>query len=224
MVQSISNHKDGRVKPRWQLAIYDFNGTLINDGVLAHKCVEHIFKTLRPDISPPTYEEYKNEITSNFTQFYYDHGIPETVSGDEMNAIRTPYYEAHQTELCLNEGASKLLMQCWLFGIPNAIVSASPEDVPAMLRKFDVLYLFDKIRLKAWPKDEALIETLDYFGVKAEDTFYLDDTFDGISSARNLGMGTVGFTRGYNSRARILAAKPDFIVDSLYEVIDILKN
>lgn len=211
-------------KKKWQLAIYDFNGTLINDGVLAYRCVEHIFKTLRPDIAPPTFEEYKNEITSNFTKFYYDHGILESVSGEDMNRIRVPFYETHSNEIRLNDGAKALLEFCVKNQMRNAMVSASPENVRKMLKQFKILHLFEDIAVGVTSKTEALTATLDFFGTKAEDAFYLDDTFSGLSSAKKLGMGTVGFTEGYNSEARIRAAKPDFVVNSLAHVIKILEN
>ena len=144
------------------------------------------------------------------------------MSGDALNALRTPYYGAHGSEIQLNDGAFELLQFCSHAGMQNAMVSASPEDVVSMLKQFEVLQFFEKITLCGRKKDEALVETLDHFGVKAEDAFYIDDTFSGLSSALNIGMGAIGFTDGYNSETRIRAAKPDFMVHSLHDVIPIL--
>src|SRR3989344_2766225 len=94
-------------------------------------------------------------------------------------------------------GARELLSLARIRGLKNAMVSASPEDVENALSQFGLLYLFDKIRLKAWPKNTALIETLQFFNVDPEEAFYLVDSFDGLSIAKGLGIKTIGFTGGY---------------------------
>jgi HAD superfamily hydrolase (TIGR01509 family) len=207
-----------------RLAIYDWNGTLFNDLPVAYSAMEYIFHTLVPRLRPPTLEEYRNGITSNFTDFYYRYGIPKTVSGDELNRLRTSHYVKLAANAALNDGAEELLRKCRSIGLKNAMVSASPEDVEKALARFGILHLFDKIRLKAWPKGAALVETVGYFGVAAEEAFYIDDTYDGLRAAKNLGIVAIGFTGGYCSRERILAAQPDYVVDSLREVITILNS
>ncbi|MEK9180126.1 MAG: HAD family hydrolase [Patescibacteria group bacterium] len=209
---------------RFRLAIFDWNGTLLNDLPAAYGAVVHIFQTVSPNLEPPTLEEYCNEITSKFMDFYYAHGIPTSVSGDDLNNIRKPYYEEHSRTAKLNDGAREFLARCQELGLKNAMVSASPEDVEKTLAEFGVANLFDKIRLKAWPKDAALRETVEYFGIRPEEAFYVDDTFDGITSAKNLGLWTIGFTGGYNTRERILAARPNYAVDSLRHAIAILNS
>ncbi len=212
------------MRMRWQLAVYDFNGTLINDALICYDSVKHIFRTLVPHVPPPTFEEYKNEITADFPEFYYAHGVPTHISGNEMNAVRAPYYRARVGEIRLHDGARELLQFCRTAGIPNAIVSASPENVGEMLLQFGVFHLFGAIRAGTRHKEDTLIETLEEFGIKAEDAFYLDDTLSGLTAAKDLGMGTIGFTGGFNSEERISAAKPDFIVSSLHNVIAILQE
>ena len=207
-----------------RLAIYDWNGTLLDDIHTAYGSVCHIFKMVAPDVPPPSLDEYRNEITSDFMNFYWAHGMPRTFTGDMFNAIRTPWYEQHSGSIALNKGARELLSVCKTLGMKNAIVSASPEDIEPYLDRYNVRDLFDKIRIRAWPKDGAFRETLDFFGIAPSEAFYLDDTFDGLRIAKKFGLRTIGFTGGYNSRTRMEAAQPDKIVDSLSEVTRLLQE
>lgn len=207
-----------------KLAIFDWNGTLLNDRELAHACVTEIFRQTAPTVAPPTLEQYVASITAKFADFYYDHGVPRTVTGEEMNDIRRPHYHENIHLARLQPHATKLLHFCTMSELPIAIVSASPDDVETHLFHFGIHELFDRVRLKAWPKDQALRETAEHFDVCFSEAVYIDDTFDGLASARNIGMRTIGFTGGYNSRERIANANPDFIVDSLRDIIDILKS
>src|SRR3989344_7610028 len=108
-------------------------------------------------------------------------------------------------------GARELLSLARIRGLKNAMVSASPEDVESALSQFGLLYLFDKIRLRAWPKNVAFIETLQFFNVVPEQAFYVDDSFDGLSIAKSLGIRTIGFTGGYGSRGPNAAATPKWV-------------
>ena len=215
--------KEGTVKPRWQLAVYDFDGTLVDNILIAFECMQAIFRTLVPHLTPPTLEEYRDSIGLDWAAFYHDRGIPKTAR-KEIIRIWAQHFDARKDEVYLHRGAQALLKFCRRNDIPNAIVSASISDIEPTLRRLRVLDFFKNIVIGTEDKSEALIQTLDFFGTKAEDAFYIDDSFDGITAAKKLGMGTIGFTEGHNSRKRILAANPGAPVGSLYDVIEILQN
>jgi len=210
-------------KPK--LAIFDWNGTLLDDLPMVYQSVVAIFRHY--NLPPPTLSEYREEIEADFMKFYRNHGMPEGITGKDLNAIRKRYFQEHWNDALLRPHAEELLLLCRnQLGIPTALVSAEMREILIeRLRSFKLMPLFDEIRGNSWNKEEALIATLDIFGTKAEDAFYLDDTYDGLMAAKNVGIKTIGFSAGYHSEQRVLAAKPDFgPVTALREVMTLLRQ
>ncbi len=204
----------------YKLAIYDWNGTLPNDVEVAYGGAVLVFKQFAPNIVPPSLEQYRGE---DFPQFYYGHGIPKSVTLEDLYKIWVPHYEKHFNEIKLHDGVIDLLSFCKTNGVPNAIVSAAPEIARKHLKQLGIERFFNNTIFNATDKENALVETLDFFGAKAEDTFYVNDTRWGLVSAKNIGVCAIGFTGGFNDRAQISLAEPDYIVDSLREIPALIK-
>jgi len=208
------------LKPK--LLVCDWNGTLLNDLWLAYLSTEKIFEFF--GVPVPTLREYQNEIESDFSKFYIHHGITNfdlTIN----NAIRMQVFEENWDKVGLHDPktAKHILMRMKQLGLKLAIVSAEiPEVLLRRIAQFDLGDVFDHVRGGAWPKNEALAEVLIHFDVKPEEAFYIDDTHEGISIAKKLGMKTFGFTEGYNTRERIIDAKPTYVVSSLEEAFFVL--
>lgn len=209
---------------RWKLGIFDWNGTLIDDLRLAYQSTREIFEA--HGVPPPSLGAFRDEIESDFKKFYIQHGITH-FDLDLNHAIRTRVFDEHwdETKLHDHEMAKMLLMRFKELGFKLAIVSAEvPEVLLRRIEQFKLQEVFDHIRAGAWPKGSALRETVEHFGVKPEETFYVDDTHEGIGLGKELGVHTFGFTRGYNTKRRIKGAKPTYVVDSLSEVLSIAQG
>jgi HAD superfamily hydrolase (TIGR01509 family) len=205
---------------RYKLAIFDWNGTIPNDVHVAYASAVLTFRIFAPHVTPPTIEEYRNE---GFRTLYYGRGIPESVTLEDMHKIWVPYYDQHLHEIELHDSAVELLIICRLMVMKNAMVSAAPEEAERHFAHFKIEHLFDMVTFNARQKEAALVETLDFFGVKAEDALYIDDMMEGLEDARRLGMATIGFTGGFNNKRRLLLAKPTHIVNSLKDVVALIK-
>jgi len=59
---------------------------------------------------------------------------------------------------------------------------------------------------------------------KKDDIIIVGDSLEEIEIGKNLGIKTVAITNGYVSTARLKAAKPDFLINTLTELIDIVEN
>lgn len=204
-----------------KLLILDWNGTAFNDKRVVYRSVKTIFETY--GVKPPARKQYFEEITADFMKFYWKYGIPKTATGDDLNKIRKTYLEAHWNEAKLNKGLETLLDWCVYKLIRTAIVSAEVEEVlKKRMESFRLNIYLDRVKGSAWNKEEAFVEILDYFGVKAEEAVYVDDTFDGITAAKNVELKTIGFTKGYNSVSRIKLAEPDFMVSRLAQIVGMI--
>lgn len=203
--------------------MFDWDGTLYNSLMLAYGSVIKIFKTYNKP--PPSLDAYRDEITADFMQFYWKHDIPRNVTGHDLNKIRKRYFEEHKKEASPNAWVESVLKQGRVLNIPRVIVSAGvSENLNQQLKDSNLLPLVTRVRGDAWDKEKALLEVLDFFGVQAENAFYLDDTYDGLVAAKKCGIVAIGYTgkSAYNSERRIIEAA-DYTVSSLWHLLPIIR-
>jgi phosphoglycolate phosphatase len=63
-------------------------------------------------------------------------------------------------------------------------------------------------------KKEKIAFALDKYGIPPEKTFYIGDTAGDILEARAAGVRSVAVTWGWHSRERLVAVRPDFLIDT----------
>jgi phosphoglycolate phosphatase len=63
-------------------------------------------------------------------------------------------------------------------------------------------------------KKEKIDHALAKYGIPAQRTFYIGDTAGDMREARAAGVRPVAVTWGWHSRERLLAANPEFLVDT----------
>jgi phosphoglycolate phosphatase-like HAD superfamily hydrolase len=105
----------------------------------------------------------------------------------------------------------ELLEWCRSRGIHTAIVSGEIAEVlAARCESLSLHSLINHIQGGVSKKEVALKKTLRHFNLLPQHAVYVDDTYDGLSSALRVGTLTVGFTNGYGSFEKIRAANPHF--------------
>lgn len=209
--------------PRWQLGIFDWDGTLADSTQLNYEAMCAVLRWYGQE--PPSFDVWRREVTANFMQFYYNHGVQSWTTKEDLNVIWIPYMKARLYRITLHEGAKPLLHCSKDLKIKTAIVSATPHEVlDPQLKELDVLPLINLARGSALDRENVLIETLDFFGTKAEDAFYVDDIAKSCAIAKRLGMTAIGVTTGYNSREDFGEEDQHFIADSLLELISMISG
>jgi len=63
-------------------------------------------------------------------------------------------------------------------------------------------------------KKKKIDYALEKYGIPAESTFYIGDTAGDVQEARAAGVRSVAVAWGWHSRERLLAAQPDYLVDT----------
>jgi beta-phosphoglucomutase-like phosphatase (HAD superfamily) len=216
------------VLERLELLVLDNNGTMLDDLHLAYGSVEAIFSVL--GVPCPTKEQYRNEISSDFMQFYWAHGVPRDVTGDQLNGIRKLYYKMRRSTAHFRADLGPFLIHCRDVRKIKAGVCSAEIGTTLMhyLQPLIESNFFSQgadgqplIRGEAWPgKTEKLGELLEQAGVPAGRAALVDDSVEGIEQARALGMRTVAFVHGtgYNRLERLRRGKPDAMVASFAEL------
>lgn len=214
-----------------RLICLDWNGTLLDDRDLVYGAVEKIFSTY--GLPAPTRETYMREIGANYMEFYIRHGIPSPKSPNEMielkaklNQIRSAFLLDNWRVPKLATGAKDLLRFSKEMGIKAAIVSGEQPDILlARLAQFKIGHYFSKVIAGASNKDgkETVLRGLPQkFRLAPENCVYVDDSYDGIRSAKLAGMRAIAFLGGYGNRESIGPAEPDRWASTFAEVKDIL--
>ena len=208
---------------RFELAIFDWNGTLFNDLSMLYKAIVAIFKHYR--CKPPTLEECRDGLSHNWIEFYRKCGLPKSVTPEELREFRRNFVNNNWKGIGLFRDAKSAIVGCLKMKMKLAIVSAEQADfLLSRLSHHQLLSSFSEVLSQSYDKKSAFLKVLKKLSIPAEKAFYVDDTADGILEAKEAGLATFGMTRGYNSPERIRAAKPTYVIDTLDEMVKILES
>lgn len=206
-----------------RLYVFDHNGTALDDLHLAYGSVEHIFSLL--GLRCPTHDQFRNEIGANFMEdFYWRHGVPKSVSADDLNVVRRLYYQVRKGRARYRPDFAPLVQDLKRRKIHVAMCSAEvPEVLHAFLQEAGYLNLIgkDMVRGGASPSKAPFLKALaEELNIPPHRAVYVDDTDDGIRAGKEAGLMTIGFTHptGYNSSQRIHAAGPSHFVADFKEL------
>jgi phosphoglycolate phosphatase len=98
-----------------------------------------------------------------------------------------------------------------------AVISSNGSlTIRRMLERFGFDPYFEEILGSdfLFSKKEKIDHALAKYGIPPERTFYIGDTTGDIVEARAAGVRTVAVTWGWHSRERLVAAHPDFLVET----------
>ena len=98
-----------------------------------------------------------------------------------------------------------------------AVISSNgSRTIRRMLERFGFEPYFEEVLGSdfLFSKKEKIDHALAKYGIPPERTFYIGDTTGDIVEARAAGVRTVAVTWGWHSRERLVAAHPDFLVET----------
>jgi HAD superfamily hydrolase (TIGR01509 family) len=201
-------------------AFVDFDGTAMDSKNIYYQSVKRAFKAA--GIPPIPIQKFGNEVSAGIERFYEKHGLIRKIGLKKIESIRDTYIRKHWDEIVPNPCFEMFLRFCHQMGIPVIILSHNQKHV--MEKKFEEFHmngLISKI-MAVQDKERVFRWVVNSLGNPPQEILYVDDSKEGIVSARNLGIRTIAFTNGYNSKRRLIAAKPDFPrkIDGRFEDID----
>ncbi len=209
--------------PKWQWGFFDWNGTLLRDLDVAYRSVQAIFR--KYGVEPPSKEQYRESIGSNFMEFYYKYGISKSATPEGLNEIRLKFLENNWNSVKLNPGVLDCLAVCKSAGIRTAIVSAEMKEILfRRVRQFRIEDLFVFVWGDARPKREFLSKVMRQLAVNPSQSFYIGDTVEDVEIAKSIGMTAFGFLEGYAPLEAMLSAKPDYGVRTFDELSRIVTS
>lgn len=217
-----------------KLIVFDWNGTILSDTIPCWKasnaCLEFF------GVEPISLKRYRETCHFPVIHFYKLNGAcVDTVLArqKEANAL---FYE-HYTTLAKNartrSGVRALLHWLEQRDMDRTILSnyVTPE-IEKQLHRLKIDHYFSHVCgngdghtvLEHTTKPKRLSDYMLKRGYHAANTWLIGDSTEEPEIAHKLGLKSISITGGYFSTSRLKAANPNFLVNNLKDVIEILEN
>ena len=225
---------------KWDLVIFDLDGTLIDTIEDLGTAVNHAMA--EKGFPEHSMEEYKLMVGHGIRNLVF-RALPAEVRDAEENAAATPiwdsalasfrsYYAAHiDVHTRPYAGIQELIQRLSTAGTAVAVASNKfQEGTEALVKEF-----FGGIRFSAvlgnrpdapLKPDPAIVRTaiegMGQTGDSAIRAIMVGDSATDIKTGRNSGIPSVGVTWGFRGRAELEGAGADYVVDTVSELESIL--
>jgi phosphoglycolate phosphatase-like HAD superfamily hydrolase len=211
----------------FKIAMFDWNGTILDDITLSHESALEILKIFAPGRQLPTLEQFRSEMTLNFMQFYRNWGVPDDTTPEELEVYRKKYFENNIDKAKLSDGAMAFMRLCRRKGLKIAVVSGENFQIlqDAVFRWFRsrvyLDYVFGGVRIK----EDIFRRIMCAENCFPNEVFYVGDSPGDVLAANNVGLHSIALWHkgSYASENKLLLAKPRQVTNSFLDLTEIMK-
>ena len=210
---------------RFKAVLFDWDGTLYDSIGASFKIYEELFKKYAN--LNLTCDYFRKTFIVNYHQYYLMHGIPES-KWDEVDNHWLKRFHEMEKDIHLFPGVKELLGRLKEKGMRIGLVSngtggriKKEMDKNGIREYFDAVITDDEIK-DFKPNPVGVREALKVIHVDAKDSLYVGDMAEDVQAGRNAGTSTAAVTWGAHSLDRLKPAKPDYILDSVCELLGVL--
>jgi phosphoglycolate phosphatase-like HAD superfamily hydrolase len=206
---------------RWNFVLLDWDGTLLDDVELGYQTMQAVFRHY--GLGSPPRDVWMEGASRDILGFYHQYGVPAHVTIENIYAIWDAHFNRNWNGLQLRDAAQEVLQICYNARVPIAIVSGSSTEVVADgVNWFKLSHMIAHIEGGAGDKVRALRDVLARFSVRAASALYVDDTYKGVSAAKEVGITAIGIRGGFNTDECLNEAAADRYISNLRELIPLL--
>ncbi len=217
-----------------KLIVFDWNGTILADTIPSWKAGNNCLEFY--GAKPITLKRYRDTIHFPVIHFYTLNGckvdqILEKSQG--ANKVFQNSYQAYAKNCRTRQGTRELLEFLQAQSIDRTILSnyLTPK-IEREAKRLNLEHYFSHICgnnddglkiLEHTTKTKRLSDYMLKRGYHPQNTIIIGDSTEEPEIAHHLGLKSISITGGSFSTPRLKKANPDYIVNSLTEVIDILR-
>jgi len=218
-----------------QLILFDLDGTLIDSAPdLAH-CIDEMMQRLgrRPHGEVQVRQWIGNGMQRLVKRALVGeiHGEPPISEFDHAYTLFLQLYAEHYTKKSVvYPGVQECLTRLKIWQYPLVCVTnKNLEFVKPLLHHLNLQQYFslviagDTLAYKK-PDPAQLLHAAAHFNVAPTQALMIGDSMNDVMAARAAGFAVICVSYGYNHGQDISLAKPDAVIDSLIELIDILRK
>lgn len=210
------------------LAVFDWNGTLLSDARIAYEANSMTCRHFgKPEME---FEAWRDIYTIPIIDIYLQRGFTREEFLEHSACITRMFHEAYEPAadaVPLRDGALELLEHLASSGIPSVILSNhTAGGIRWQLERKGIGLLIEAV-LASEEKDDAgrerrrhlrLQEYLRDKGIDPSHGVIIGDTDEEVEIGKSLGMRTIAVSGGFQSERKLRLADPDFLVASLSEI------
>ena len=203
--------------------LFDWDGTLIDSYHADASAYMAMFKEMGISWGLAELEE---NYSPNWYHVYRAAGLPRKCWNDADRAWRF-HYAKHKPKLI--SSARRILASLDRAHLLGLVTSGDRDRVHRQLREFRLTALFtarvcsgDTRRKK--PDPEPLRLALRKMGLAPSACVYVGDAPQDVEMAQRAGVRAIGVLGPFPTEKRLRAARPDFLLESIEELPDILKS
>jgi phosphoglycolate phosphatase len=220
-------------KTSYNLAVFDWNGTLLDDleAIVAGDNAERAIFGL----APSDIDSFRQNFKIPISKFYEGIGISPEEFSEKSEAGAKAFHEAYEplVENCsLRPGALELLNYLKNNGFVCIILSNhTHERISFHLNRMDCSNYFetilanDDIHSNHFVGKSGRLKTyLEETGQDPSRAFIVGDTIEETEIARELCLKSISITGGFGLEERLITAKPDIVIHNLADIVDKIKE
>lgn len=210
------------MKKRYELLVFDWDGTLINSETNIVSCMKAAMSDMQlPILSDDEikniiglglkealtalYPDIDTDTARQLTDRYRVHFLTSEPS-DPFQGVTETLTHLNQAEYFMAVATGKGRQ-----GLDKALSSTGYDAL------FHTSRCADETRSK--PHPQMLYEILDFCGVEADNALMVGDTEYDINMANNAGMDSIAVTYGVHDRERLAQCNPTTFIDSFDELV-----
>jgi HAD superfamily hydrolase (TIGR01509 family) len=203
--------------------LFDWDGTLVDSYHADSQAYLGMFQALGLSWG-------MTELAANYAPDWYAvyraAGIPQEQWNDADRLWRTHYAEHHSKLLSGVRGVLRVLARRHMLGL---VTSGDRERVCRQLRGFGLMRMFrtrvcgEDTREKK-PHPAPLLLALKRMKLEPDDCVYVGDTPEDLEMARAVGMRAIAVMGPFPVEKRLRAAKPEFLLERLADLPQLLRR
>jgi len=210
----------------WNAVLFDLDGTLADTVPLILASARHAMAEIRGD--PELGEGWREYIGRPLSDTIRDFARDDD-EGERLRASYAAYQsEAHDRMVRPFPGALEVVGELERRGVPLGIVTSKGRTMAArtlevcgLATVFPVIITADDV-IRGKPDPEPVHRALEALSAPAAaEVLLVGDSPHDIEAGRGAGVRTVGVTWGAFSRDRVVAARPDHLIETMSQLLEL---
>ncbi len=200
--------------------IFDWSGTLSNNTDIFLDVCRKMFVEFGKE--PLGDDEIKRNFTLPYMTFWNKY-FPD-LSKEKQDAIYQKYI--HQAgEPQLHPNVKEVINYLQQTGFKLFILSSDHlSTLLPEVEKSGLSNLITKVVGAAHEKKEEIVSLVKEFGLDKNKTFYVGDTSGDVEAGKFAQVKTIGISWGFQHIDVLASSKPDYLIDDIIEIRDIVEN
>ena len=205
---------------------FDLDGTIVRSHKTIYKTTVKALIDLKIPSDNLKEELFYERIGHHFEDIFNEFNIPVNDFETFINIYKNQYFE-FINESALYDGIEETLQNLKSRNIITSLLTTKGQDqAEKIINHFILGKYFDLVTgrrngIAHKPSPEPLLLICNELNIKPEETLMVGDTELDIACGKNAGTKTCGVTYGYRTKNYIQEQRPDLIIDSAKELLNL---